>query len=349
MKALTVTGREQIELSDVLIPSLKPDEILCRVVCCGICGTDIAIYNGETTLIRDGLIKYPVRIGHEWSGQVARVGSGVTGFKPGDRVVADNGITCRQCAACISGDINGCENIKSVGTVNCWDGSFAEYIVIPQCHLFHLPDDISYENGATIEPLTVAYAGIIKRKITSDTIVAVIGTGAIASAAVALAKTLGAGKIIAVGRNETKLQRLKLLGADETVNNVKTDAGEEVFRLTVGHGADFVLETSGAPPTVEQAIDVASNGADLSMIGFYESEIPSLTFNRFVTKKLVMHGIMGGLGLVPIITDFMSRTGLTLESMITRRIDFEQAPEYFRRNRELHAQDIKVIVNIGKE
>lgn len=150
------------------------------------------------------------------------------------------------------GDLAHCESIKSVGTINCWDGGFAEYIIIPEIHLFHLPDSIDDRNAATIEPLTVSYAGITKREITPETIVAVIGTGPIALGIVALAKTMGAGRIIAVGRTDSKLQRCLEAGSTDIVNNTRVDAGEEVYRITNGHGADFVLETSGAAPTVSR-------------------------------------------------------------------------------------------------
>ena len=99
MKALIIEDMNKAVIRDVPVRELEPDEILCRVSYCGICGTDIAIYTGETNFVRDGLIKYPVRIGHEWSGVVAATGNAVTKFKPGDRVVSDNGITCRKCEA----------------------------------------------------------------------------------------------------------------------------------------------------------------------------------------------------------------------------------------------------------
>ena len=347
MKALQIEDKNRAVIKEVPLRELEPDEILCRVSYCGICGTDIAIYTGETNFVRDGLIKYPVRIGHEWSGVVSAVGSAVTKFKPGDRVVSDNGITCRQCDACKKGDLPHCENLKSVGTINCWDGAMAEYIIIPEIHLFHLPDSIDDRNAATIEPLTVAYAGITKREITPETIVAVIGTGPIALGSIALAKTMGAGRIIAVGRTDSKLERCRAAGATDIVNNTRVDAGQEVYRITDGHGADFVIETSGAAPTVQQAIDMAAEFGTLSMIGFYETEINNLIFNRMVTKMLHIVGIMGEFGLVPKIIDFMESTGLTLESMITRELSFEEAPDYFLHNKEMHKQDIKVLVKIN--
>lgn len=346
MKAMSVLSQNSISIENIPEPSLKADEILCRVVYSGICGTDLVIYSGETNFVRDGLIKYPVRIGHEWSGYVEKIGSAVTKFKVGDRVVSDNGITCRECPACLRGDLANCENVRSVGTINCWEGSFAEYIVIPECHLYHLPDAISYEKGAMIEPLTVAYAGMTKYPITSDTTVAVIGTGPIGMSAVALAKQMGAKTVICIGRTDVKLEIARKLGATDTININSVNAVDEVMRITGGVGMDFVAETSGAASTVQQAIDIARVRGMIAMIGFYETNIDGLIINHLVTKGLTMRGIMGELGIVPPIIKYITESKLDLEPMVTRIIDFDDAPDYFIHHRETHKKDVKVLVKI---
>jgi L-iditol 2-dehydrogenase len=349
MNALVVEGKNRISQKQVAVPDLKDDEVLCRVIYSGVCGTDLAIYTGETNFVRDGLIKYPVRIGHEWSGYAEKIGRGVTGFKKGDRVVADNGIVCRKCPACLRKDYKNCADIRCVGTINCWDGSFAEYIVIPECHLYHLPDSISYKKGALIEPLTIAYSAMTKYKVTSGTTVAVIGTGPIGQSSVAIAAQMGADRIISIGRTQRKLDTARSLGATDTVNINETDAEAEIFRITNGRGADYVVETSGAETTVQQAIDIAAKRGTLSMVGFYETEINSLILNRLVTKELTMRGVMGELGTVPIIIDYIEQFGLDIEPMITRIIDLGSAVGYFEDHKKTHKEDIKVLVRISDE
>ncbi len=346
MKALSVISKNNIKMLNISEPVLKKDEILCRVVYSGICGTDLVIYTGETNFVKDGLIKYPVRIGHEWSGYVEKTGSGVTKFKEGDRVVSDNGISCRECAACLRGDMEHCENNRSVGTINCWEGSFAEYIVIPECHLYHLPDSINYKKGAMIEPLTVAYAGMTKYPVGSKTTVAVIGTGPIGMSALAIAERMGAEKIICIGRTDEKLNIAKKLGATHVININKTDALKEIDSITGGTGVDFTVETSGASPTVQQAIDITRAGGFISMIGFYENDIDGLVINRLVTKGLTVRGIMGEIGIVPPIIKYITESGLDLEPMITRVIGFDDAVSYFENHAEYHKKDIKVLVKI---
>ncbi len=345
MKALSIKNANVVEIDEVAIPQLKKDEILCRVVYTGVCGTDLAIYTGETDFVKSGQIKYPCRIGHEWSGYVVKTGEAVTKFKEGDRVVSDNGFCCRECEMCLSGQPQKCLNNKSLGTINCWDGSYAEYLVIPECHLYHLPDQISYLNAATIEPLTIAYAGMTKFPVEGRT-VAVIGTGAIGLAAMALASKMGASKVIALGRTDGKLELTKTLGATDTINIRNVDAEEEILRITDGKGADFVVETSGAPSASIQALKIAANMGDLALIGFYEVNPQDFPLNLIVSKSLTVKGIMGEWGLVPKIIEYMTKSGLSLESMVTRIISLENTPEYFINHKEYHSQDIKVMVKI---
>ncbi len=346
MKAISVISQNNIQMQDIPEPVLKNDEILCRVVYTGICGTDLSIYTGLTNFVKDGLIKYPVRIGHEWSGFVEKTGSSVTKFKKGDRVVSDNGISCRECEACLRGDMEHCRHHRSVGTIDCWEGSYAEYIVIPECHLYHLPDSINYKKGALIEPLTIAYAGMTKYPVDSNTTVAVIGTGPIGMSAVAIAKQMNAKKIICIGRTDVKLEIAKKSGATHMININKTDTVKEIEAITNGLGVDFTVETSGASSTVQQVIDITRAHGYIAMIGFYENNIDDLIINRLVTKGLTMRGIMGELGIVPPIIKYITESGLDLEPMITRIINFDEVVSYFENHSTFHGKDIKVLVKI---
>ena len=332
MKAITVLGQNDIVMRDTPIRELEPDECLCRVVYTGVCGTDLAIYSGDTTLITSGQIKYPVRIGHEWSGYVEKVGSAVTDFKPGDRVVSETAVACRKCEACAKGDYAECKGTRSVGTINAWDGCYAEYMIFPQCHLYHLPDEISYKQGAMIEPLQIAYAGMRKCKITEEkNTVAVIGTGPIGMCCIALAKAMGAKKIIMIGRTDFKLDIAKKLGATDVINIRNVDA---------------VAETSGANTTVQQSIDIAAKRGLCVMLGFYETKLDDVDFSDAIFKELTIRGIMGEWKLVPEIIDFILKSGLSTMDMVTREIELDDCLDYFHNFRETHKVDIKTLVKI---
>ena len=126
MRAFQIDGPGVVSEISVPVPEIAEDEVLIRIAYSGICATDYEILGGEMALIREGKIRYPVRFGHEWSGTVEKVGGKVTKFKPGDHVLSDSGISCGKCPVCKEGRYFSCKNKRSVGTVNCWDGSFAE-------------------------------------------------------------------------------------------------------------------------------------------------------------------------------------------------------------------------------
>lgn len=344
MKALYVESERKIFYGDIPIRELADDEVLCRVSYCGICGTDLSIYSGETNLVRDGLIKYPVRIGHEWSGIVEETGPKVSGFVKGDRVVSDNGVACRTCPDCLAGNYHLCKNIKSLGTINCWDGAMAEYIIMPECHLYHIPDSVTQKAAALTEPMTIAYAGILKYPITPNSTVAVIGTGSIGMSAVAIATYLGVKQIICIGRNNSKLAVAKAMGATHTINSKNQNLTATLKEITQNRGVDFVLETSGASETVQQSLDIAAIGGTLSIIGFYEKPLEHIEFNRLVTKGLSMYGIMGKMGSLTEILNMIEKIGNeNIEKMITRCIKLSEAPEYFEKYTAGLYSDIKVL------
>ena len=139
MKALVAEGPHKAAFRDVELRPIKDNELLIKVKRAGICATDNAIYTGDCMFVRDGSIVYPCRFGHEWSGVVEKVGKDVTDFKAGDRVICDNGVSCGECDACKEGRYDDCVNVKSVGTVNCWDGCFAEYRSCPFIMFITLP------------------------------------------------------------------------------------------------------------------------------------------------------------------------------------------------------------------
>ena len=165
MKAITVYGPRDARLESVPTPPATGDMVLIKVKRTGVCATDLSIFTGESSFIRSGEIKFPCRFGHEYAGVVEAVGPEVKNFKPGDRVYSDNFATCGTCEACLRGDYMSCPTIWSVGTVNCWDGCYAEYMQMPERHVHHLPDVLSMDEGAPYlgECALVPYSSPIRK------------------------------------------------------------------------------------------------------------------------------------------------------------------------------------------
>ncbi len=333
---------------DCPTPTPTGDQVLARVCYCGICGTDYALFSGNSSFIRNRQATYPIRLGHEWSGVVAAVGPAVTRLRVGDRVVGDNYVSCGECPACLRKDYNFCTGRHHVGTIDpCWPGAFAEYFLAPERHVYRLGDNISLREAALCEPLSVAWGGVKKMNVTGDSVVAVIGTGSIGMAAAALARYRGAGSVYLIGRNRWKLERALQLGITGTICSEDGDAEAQLLALTGGRHADFVVECSGNPDTVSEALSLTAQKATVALIGFYEKKLDGLDIDRLVSHEVTLVGIMGEYGNLEAVSKIMAETDLHLSGLITDEVAFADCDAAF------HPADrrrvIKTLVTIGEE
>lgn len=316
----------------VELPTPEPqnDEVLVKIRYCGICGTDYALFSGNSGFVKNNQATYPIRLGHEWSGVVEKVGSGVTRVKAGDRVVGDNFISCGSCPACQRGDFGNCSARMNVGTIDpCWPGAFAEYYLLPERHVYKLADHVSLKEASLCEPLSIAYGGIKCVDITSDSIVVVIGTGSIGMSAAALARQRGAGQVYMLGRNDFKLEKAMELGITGTVNSSKEDPEAALLRLTGGRYADYILECSGNAKAFHQCVTLAARTGKIALIGFYEQAISGFDIDTFVAKELHMVGIMGEFGNIETVAGIMAEHDLRMSGIITDVVPFADCMDAF--------------------
>lgn len=347
MKVFFSEGYGKGSIKELPVPKAYADRVLVKVCYCGICGTDQDLFSSDCSFVENGLVTYPIRPGHEWSGIVEEVGSEVVDFKIGDRVVGDNGVSCEKCENCIKGEFSKCKHLLNVGTIDpIYDGAFAEYFLIPARHLHKIPDGLSLKEASLAEPLSVAYGGIKHMNITENSVVAIIGTGCIGMAAVVLSKCLRAKKVIMIGRNPKKLEAAKALGAT-VINTKECDCIEEINKITGGIGADFVLECSGAKETFKQAIDIAAFRGTVALIGFYANKENDVNIDTIVAKALYMFGVMGAVGDMAGALEILKNNKPNLLPIITDELSFEECIKGFdRRN---YPNSIKTTVTINKE
>lgn len=346
MKALVIRGPRDARIETVPIPEVGPDDVLVKVSYCGICGTDLMIYGGIGSLIDAGRITYPIRIGHEWSGRVEKVGQQVTKFQKGDLVVGDSGVACGKCDACKKQDYRNCKDIRSVGTVECWDGGFAEYILIPERHLFHVAESVGEETAALIEPLTLAAKAIEVSELNENKTVYISGTGAIGLSAVGLASQCCNARVVLGGRTPAKMQRGIQLGAEAAVDTTKPDAIEQL-KTVFPDGADVVMEASGAVSALNQGALAMAKYGSLCVIGFYERMLDGFDIDTFCMKAGALCGITGDFGLPGKVSRMLeSCKELDLSPIITRRIGLEDVPAVLEEMYGKHNDEIKVMVRI---
>lgn len=349
MKALVVTAPGQMEYQEIEKPIPGPCEVVSRVCYCGICGTDGEIYHGDTSLAENGLIHYPVRIGHEWSGIVEAVGSEVKDFKPGDRVISDTGSSCGKCEACLSGNFRKCDKLVSLGTIGDYkEGAFAEYIVMHHWHMHKIPDNISLEEAALVEPGTVALHGLENSKAKAGETILVTGTGVIGLMAVNLAKQMGL-KVLLAGRKPFKLDIGLQMGADAVINTTEEDLSEAVRRVTDGRGVDIFYDTTGAMDIVKHAMDLTVYAGRISLLAFYDDLLNAFDVNKLVMFHKSLLGCEGTDWCAPRVLDIVAQKKVPLTPMITHRVSFEKAADAIRTSRQNTAEKIKTMVQIGAE
>lgn len=345
MRAITVYGPNDARMENVPKPKAYDNMLVIKVMRTGVCGTDLSIYSGESSFVKSGEIKYPCRFGHEWAGVVESVGENVKDFKAGDRVYADNFTTCGKCPACAKKDYMNCPNLRSVGTVDCWDGCFAEYMLMPEHHVYHLPDEISMDVGALIEPASIAYDAFKGVKLTKNDTAVVFGTGAIGLVAVWLAKYYGAGKAILVGRNDCKLQRGIQVGADYTINSVKENPVEKIKEFTGGEGASFYVETAGSAQCLVQCIESVKRYGRISVISFYEKLLDNIPMDKLVLGCNSLVGAAGCYGNAQAVCEIMQKNPVSLDPIVTHHIPFDDCLKVFIDEKKYKNTKIKIMID----
>lgn len=261
MKAGVFYSKNDLRVEEIPKPSPKDREVLIKIKACGICGTDVHIFNGDK-----GCFPTPVGtvLGHEFSGVVEAVGGGVKEIRVGDRVCVDPNKLCGDCYYCKSGIGHFCENMIGIGTgVN---GGFAEYCAVPQSQVYKIADSTSYEAAAMTEPTACCVHGIDMCNITCGDTVAVIGGGMIGMIMLQLAKLSGAGKLIMIEPVAEKRKIAQELGADLCIDPI----GNNVKEVLAHNGIErisAVIECVGKTSTIEQAIDIAGKKSVVMMFG----------------------------------------------------------------------------------
>ncbi|MDW7987469.1 MAG: alcohol dehydrogenase catalytic domain-containing protein [candidate division WOR-3 bacterium] len=327
MKAIVkTTPQPGVTLTTVPVPEIKSDEVLVKVKACGICGTDIHIYNWDKWAeSRIGFSKLPQIIGHEFSGIVEKVGKDVKGIKVGDYVSAETHIYNPKDLNALLGQSHIGDNMEILGVDR--NGVFAEYVAVPERVVWHNKFDIPYELAAIQEPLgNACYAVLGEDGDIAGKSMVITGDGPISLMAVAIARTCGVAKIFLIGMSEPRMELAQKLGADYVLS-VNTTTHEEriefIKEKTYGAGVDIALEIVGNQKSIADAFKSVRKGGRVSAFGISPQNVVELDYNNdIVFKGIQIHGISGRkifdtwyrvhnllstkrLNIYPVITDLM--------------------------------------------
>lgn len=261
MRGAMFYGRHDLRLEDCPMPEVGEEEVLIEVKACGVCGTDVHIYEGDEGAAQ---VMPPTILGHEFAGVVVAVGDKVRGFRKGDRVCIDPNYYCGSCEFCRNGVAHYCTRMTGYGTTV--NGGFAQYCSVNERQVYHLGDHTSFEEGAMAEPVACCLHGIDMCNICPGQHVLVFGGGMIGLLMVQLARLEGAARVILAEPVESKRKIGEKLGADITVDPFAKDM-EKVLQEKGIHQIDVVIECVGKPETIEQAIKVAGKKSVVMMFG----------------------------------------------------------------------------------
>ena len=276
--------------TDLPVPAVGPNDILVRVRAVAICGTDLHIL--PWTDYAAARVPVPMVFGHEFSGDIVEVGSDVKDFKPGDRVAGETHIPCNDCYQCKTDNRHICDNMKIIGVHV--PGAFAEYISFPQDCAYKIPDDVSYEKGAMLEPMGVAVHGVSAAKV-QDKNVLIYGNGPIGLMAVGVTKVWGAKKIVSVDLFDEKLALAKKMGADVLLNANEADVPQEVFKAFGGVGADIVMDFTGNVHAILDGFKALRKGGTFIQAGLLSEPLVLDLNENVIYKEAIVIGVTGRL------------------------------------------------------
>lgn len=288
MKALVKSKKEPgLWLEELPVPKCGPNDVLIKVRQTGICGTDIHIYNWDEWSQRT--IPVPMGIGHEFMGEVAELGSEVTGFKIGDRVSAEGHITCGHCRNCRAGKRHLCRNTIGLGVNR--QGSFAEFVSIPAFNVFKLPNEVPDQIAAFFDPLGNAVHTALSFDVVGEDVL-ITGAGPIGIMAVPICKHIGARHVVITDVNEYRLDLAKKMGATRAVNVAKESLDDVMKSLGMVEGFDVGLEMSGNGAAFKQMFKAMNHGGRVAILGIPPSEI-AIDWSQVIFKGLVLKGVYG--------------------------------------------------------
>lgn len=308
-------GPKDLRIEEVELPELKANQILVKTGACGICGSDVHCYLGESAEGRYDIAPYTP--GHEVGGQVIAKGSGVTTLQVGDKVTADCVLACGVCENCKEGLMpSACLNFRELGFRPDSPGGFGEYFIIEEAYAHRIPDDWSYDMGAWVETFSIGYFGIWGNGgyIDASDYALIMGAGPVGLSATMVCKTSGA-KTIVADPNPVRRERAMKYGADIVLDPTAPDYYEQVKKVTDGHGPSVIAEASGSNAALQSIFDIAGHSCRVNLIGHSIGRKVPVEIGKTIWSTLKIKGSGGT-------KDWAQRT-IRFMSAIKDKYDFD--------------------------
>lgn len=328
MKAALWYGPKDVRIKEVKEPAVKENEVKVKVKWCGICGTDLHEYLAGPIFIPVDAehpstgAKAPVILGHEFSGEVVELGSNVTEFEIGDAVVIEPLVTCGECKACREGNYHLCDGLAFHGLQNT-GGAFAEYTTFRKDFVKKLPEGVSYEKGALVEPLSVALHAIEVGELKVKQSAVVVGAGPIGLALIENLKAAGAKNVIAVELSAKRKEFAIKAGADIVLDPREVNVVEEVKKLTNGLGADISFEVTGVQAGFDTSVDVLRKKGTVVVVSIWEKGVNFNLNNLVMGEKKIVGSVVYGEGIFDTTIKYLADERIKAEQLITKKIHLD--------------------------
>ena len=325
MKALVkATAGPGLEMMDVPMPEVGPMDVLIKIKKTSICGTDVHIWKWDAWAQRT--IPVPMHVGHEFSGVVEAVGSGVTDIVPGELVSGEGHIVCGRCRNCLAGRRHLCPNTLGVGVNR--PGAFAEYLSIPYRNVYKVDPAIPEDVISCFDPLGNAVHTALSWDLVAEDVL-ITGAGPIGCMAAAVCRFAGARHVVVTDVNPWRLELAAKLGATRTVNVAEESLGDAMKSLGMREGFDVGLEMSGHPSGLTDILNHTSNGAKVSLLGIFPDKV-AIDWDKVIFKGLILKGIYGReMFETWYKMSSMIRAGLDISPVITHRFPVDQFEKGF--------------------
>ncbi len=327
MRSIVLSGIRQLEIREEPAPAVRNgDDVLIRMGAVGVCGSDIHYY--ETGRIGTQVVEFPFRIGHECAGTVEGVGSEVRGVKPGDKVAVDPAVSCGQCDQCLNGRPHTCRNLKFLGNPGELDGCLAEYLVMPEASCYPVSKEMSLENAAFVEPLSIGVYAAELMDSTKAEQVAVLGSGPIGLSVLGSALARGVDTAYVTDKINDRLDVATRAGAAWTGNPDETDIVSEI-REQEPLLLDAVFECCGEQEALDQAIRLLKPGGELLIVGIPEPNRISLDINDLRHKEITIKNVRRQNECVRPAIELIEQGNVDTDLFITHQYDFESTAEAY--------------------
>ncbi|EPS64701.1 hypothetical protein M569_10079, partial [Genlisea aurea] len=323
--AAWLLGVNNLKILPFKLPPIGPRDARIRMKAVGICGSDVHYL--KEMRIGDFVVKEPMVIGHECAGVVEEVGEAVNHLKPGDRVAIEPGISCSRCDLCREGRYNLCPSMEFFATPP-YHGSLANQIVHPADLCFKLPDNVSLEEGAMCEPLSVGVHACRRANVGPETNVLVVGAGPIGLVTMLSARAFGAPRIVVVDVDDHRLSVAKGVGADATVrvSSKREDLAEEIeeVKKAMGGGIHRSFDCAGLSKTMRMGLGATASGGKVCLVGLGHSEM-KVPLPSAAVREVDIVGIFRYKNTWPLCIEFLRSGKVDVKPLITHRFGFSQA------------------------